>query len=54
VQITVNRNGNVIAAIQKEQQIRILGRTSIGNSQKVQMAPDADAPETQIGFINLN
>jgi hypothetical protein len=39
----------------KEQQIRILlGRTSIGNSQKVQMATDADAPETQIGFITVN
>jgi hypothetical protein len=38
----------------KEQQIQILPRTSIGNSQKVQMATDADAPETQIGFITVN
>jgi hypothetical protein len=38
----------------KEQQIRILlGRTSIGNSQKVQMATDADALR-QIGFITVN
>jgi hypothetical protein len=38
----------------KEQQIRIpLGRTGIGNTE-YRWQPDADAPETQIGFITVN
>jgi hypothetical protein len=38
----------------KEQQIRILRRTSIGAARKYRWQPDADAPETQIGFITVN
>jgi hypothetical protein len=54
VQITVNRNGIAAKYTKGTTNTILLGRTSIGNSQKVQMATDADAPETQIGFITVN
>jgi hypothetical protein len=55
VQITVNRNGNVIAAkYTKGTTNRILlGRTSIGNSQKYRWQPDADAPERKLALLPL-
>jgi hypothetical protein len=53
VQITVNRNGNMHNT--REQQIRIrLVEPALATARKYRWQPDADAPETQIGFITVN
>lgn len=57
VQITVNRNGNVIAAKYTQGTTNTnpcLVNPAIATAKKYKWQPDPDAPETQIGFIVVN
>ncbi|MEO8252864.1 MAG: energy transducer TonB [Flavobacterium sp.] len=57
VQITVNRNGNVIAAKYTKGTTNTnpcLIEPALATARKYKWQPDADAPETQIGFITVN
>jgi TonB family protein len=57
VQITVNRNGNVIAAKYTKGTTNTnpcLVEPALATARKYKWQPDADAPETQIGFITVN
>lgn len=57
VQITVNRSGNVIAANYSKGTTNTdpcLVQPAIATAKKYKWQPDANAPETQIGFIVVN
>ena len=57
VQITVNRNGNVIAAKYTKGTTNTnpcLIEPALATARKYKWQPDANAPETQIGFITVN
>ena len=57
VQITVNRSGNVIAAKYTKGTTNTnpcLIEPAIATAKKYKWQPDANAPETQIGFITVN
>ena len=57
VQITVNRNGNVIAAKYSKGTTNTnpcLVEPALATARKYKWQPDANAPETQIGFITVN
>ena len=57
VQITVNRNGNVIAAKYSKGTTNTnlcLIEPALATARKYKWQPDANAPETQIGFITVN
>ena len=57
VQITVNRNGNVIAAKYTKGTTNTnpcLIEPALATARKYRWQPDANAPETQIGFITVN
>lgn len=57
VQITVNRNGNVIAAKYTKGTTNTnpcLIEPAIATAKKYKWQPDPNAPETQIGFITVN
>ncbi len=57
VQITVNRNGNVIAAKQTKGTTNTnpcLIEPALATARKYKWEPDSNAPETQIGFITVN
>ncbi|NRT14999.1 TonB family protein [Flavobacterium sp. 28A] len=57
VQITVNRNGNVIGAKYAKGTTNTnpcLVEPALATARKYKWQPDADAPETQIGFITVN
>jgi len=57
VQITVNRSGNVTAAKYTKGTTNThpcLVEPAIATARKYKWQPDADAPETQIGFIVVN
>lgn len=54
VQVTVNRNGNVVAAKYTQGTTNTnpcLVEPAIATAKKYKWQPDSDAPETQIGFI---
>jgi TonB family protein len=57
VQITVNRNGNVIAAKYTKGTTNTnpcLIEPALETAKKYRWQPDSNAPETQIGFITVN
>lgn len=57
VQITVNRNGNVIAAKYTKGTTNTnpcLVEPALATARKYKWQPDSKAPETQIGFITVN
>ncbi|GIZ10430.1 energy transducer TonB [Flavobacterium sp. UMI-01] len=57
VQITVNRNGNVIAAKYTKGTTNTnpcLIEPALATARKYKWLPDSNAPETQIGFITIN
>lgn len=57
VQITVNRNGNVIAAKYTKGTTNTnpcLVEPALATARKYKWQPDSNAPETQIGFITVN
>lgn len=57
VQITVNRNGNVIAAKYTKGTTNTnpcLIEPALATARKYKWQPDSNAPETQIGFITVN
>lgn len=57
VQITVNQNGNVIAAKYTKGTTNTnpcLIEPALATARKYKWQPDANAPETQIGFITVN
>ena len=57
VQITVNRNGNVIAAKYTKGTTNTnpcLIEPALATARKYRWQPDSNAPETQIGFITVN
>jgi outer membrane biosynthesis protein TonB len=57
VQITVNRNGNVIAAKYTKGTTNTnpcLVEPAIATAKQYKWQPDSNAPETQIGFITVN
>ena len=57
VQITVNRSGNVVAAKYTKGTTNTnpcLVEPALATARKYKWQPDADAPETQIGFIVVN
>jgi TonB family protein len=57
VQITVNRSGNVIAAKYAQGTTNTnpcLVEPALATARKYKWQPDADAPETQVGFIVVN
>jgi outer membrane biosynthesis protein TonB len=57
VQITVNRNGNVIAAKYTKGTTNTnpcLVEPALATARKYRWQPDSNAPETQIGFITVN
>ena len=57
VQITVNRNGNVIAAKYTKGTTNTnpcLVEPALATARKYKWQPDSKAPETQVGFITVN
>lgn len=57
VQITVNRNGNVVAAKYTKGTTNTnpcLIEPALATARKYKWQPDSNAPETQIGFITVN
>lgn len=57
VQISVNRNGNVVAAKYAKgttNTSQCLLEPAYATAKSYKWQPDADAPETQIGFITIN
>ncbi|MCG9794035.1 TonB family protein [Flavobacterium algicola] len=57
VQITVNRNGNVIAAKYTKGTTNTnpcLVEPALATARKYKWQPDSNAPETQVGFITVN
>ncbi|MBC5839522.1 energy transducer TonB [Flavobacterium muglaense] len=57
VQITVNRNGNVVAAKYTKGTTNTnpcLVEPALATARKYRWQPDSNAPETQIGFITVN